>query len=234
MAMRTEEIDEMRRLTIFAGLEAGHVEAMLKASFLQRFPAHVELVREGDPADFLHVVVDGQIEVYAAWRDRETTVSVLGPGHSFIVAAVILDRVYLKSARALVPSRLLLLPAEAVRRTFAMDAAFARALAIEIAVAYRGVVKELKNQKLRSGLERLANWLLARDLETGGSGKFALPFGKKILASRLGMAPEVLSRSLAVLSGHGVKIEGPEITFRNKAALLALARPNPIIDDPDL
>ena len=32
-------------------------------TFLQRFPAQLDLIREGDPADFLHVVVDGQVEV---------------------------------------------------------------------------------------------------------------------------------------------------------------------------
>lgn len=230
--MRSEDMEEVRRLPLFSGVVEGHTEAMLRASFLQRFPAHVELVREGDPADFLHVVVDGQVEVFSAYRDRETTVSVLGPGHSFIVAAVILDRIYLKSARALVPSRLLLVPAELVRRYFAEDAAFARALAMELATAYRGVVKELKNQKLRSSLERLANWLIARDTETGARGRFELPFDKKVLASRLGMAPEVLSRSFAALLPYEVSVRGAQVDIRDRAALLKLAQPSPTIDDP--
>lgn len=230
--MRNEEIEEMRQLPLFRGVAHHHVEAMLRASFLQRFPAHVELVREGDPADFLHVVVDGQVEVFSAYRDRETTVSVMGAGHSFIVAAVILDKVYLKSARALVPSRVLLIPAEAVRRYFAEDAAFARALALELAVAYRGVVKELKNQKLRSSLERLANWLIIRHAETGGSQRFNLPFDKKILASRLGMQPEVLSRSFAALAPYKVRVEGPMIQIGDLPALEQLAKPSRTIDDP--
>ena len=150
--MRTAEIQEMRHLPLFAGVDPARTDAILQVSFLQRFPAAVELVGEGDPADFLHIVVDGRVEVFSAYRDRETTVSVLGPGHSFIVAAVILDRVYLKSARTLSPARVLLIPAAAVRRTFAVDGAFARALARELAYAYRGIVKELKNQKLRSSL----------------------------------------------------------------------------------
>jgi CRP/FNR family transcriptional regulator, transcriptional activator FtrB len=229
--MRKEDIAEMRGLPLFSGVDPAHVEAMLRASFLQRFPAHVELAREGDPADFLHVIVDGQIEMYSAYRDRETTISVIGPGHSFIVAAVILDRIYLKSARALLPSRVLLIPAEAVRRCFAEDAAFARALALELAGAYRGVVRELKNQKLRSSLERLANWLLAHDNETGTTGRFALPFDKKILASRLGMAPEVLSRSIAALIPYGVTVAGPAVTISDRAALSRLACPSPTIDD---
>lgn len=230
--MRAEDMDETRRLPLFAGVSAAHVEAMLKVSFLQRFPAYVELVREGDPADFLHVVVDGQVEVFSAYRDRETTVSVLGPGQSFIIAAVLLDRVYLKSARALSSTRVMMIPAELVRRYFHEDSAFARSLAIELALAYRSVVKELKNQKLRSSLERLANWLLSHDAQTGGAGRFDLPFDKKVLASRLGMAPEVLSRSFAALVPYHVVVTGPHVELRDMAALRALGQPTPTIDDP--
>lgn len=230
--MRSEDHEEMKTLQLFAGVAPDHVDQMLRISFLQRFPAHVELVREKDPADFLHVIVDGSVEVFAAYRDRETTVSVLGPGHSFIVAAVVLDRVYLKSARALSPCRILMIPADAARKYFSQDAAFARSLALELAVAYRGVVKELKNQKLRSSLERLANWLLARDRDTGDKGTFDLPFDKKVLASRLGMAPEVLSRMFATLSQYGVSVSGPTIRLKDIEALRRLAQPSPTIDDP--
>ena len=232
--MRHEDIQEMQRLPLFAGVDPARVQAMLRGSYLQRFPAHVQLVRESDQADFLHVVVDGQVEVFSAYRDRETTVSVIGPGNSFIVAAVVLDRVYLKSARALTSARILMIPADAVRLYFAEDAAFARALALELALAYRGVVKELKNQKLRTSLERLANWLLARDKETGSRGRFELPFEKRTLAARLGMAPEVLSRSLASLVPHKVIVKGSEIQIHDVESLRGLASPTPTIDDPEI
>ncbi|MFO1035337.1 MAG: cyclic nucleotide-binding domain-containing protein [Geminicoccaceae bacterium] len=230
--VRTDEAEEMQRLPLFAGVAPEHVAAMLRGAFLQRFPAGVELAREGEPVDFLHVVVDGQVEIFARYRDRETTVAVIGAGHSFIVAAVVLDRVYLKSARSLVPSRVLLIPAEAVRAAFAEDAAFARALALELAEAYRRLAKELKNQKLRTGLERLAAWLLLRNAETGGAGSFQLPFDKRILASRLGMAPEVLSRSLATLRAYGVTVEGPLVRLDDLPSLERLALLSPTIDDP--
>ena len=230
--MRATEIEQMRGLRIFQGVERARVDAMLKSSFLQRFPAGVELVREGDAADFLHIVVEGKVEVFSAYRDRETTVSVLAPDQCFIMAAVVLDRVYLKSARSLTQARILLVPADAVRRYFAEDAAFARRLAMDLAEAYRMVVKELKNQKLRSGLERLANWLLAYRAEHGNANRLELPFEKKVLAARLGMAPEVLSRSFAALVPYKVKVTGSMIDIRDVEALTKLARPTPTIDDP--
>ena len=86
------------------GVAPSVVESLLRGAFLQRFPAHVELAREGEPADFLHVIDDGQVELFAGHNDRETTVGVIGAGQCFIVAAVLLDRIYLKSARAIMPS----------------------------------------------------------------------------------------------------------------------------------
>ena len=92
--------------------------------------------------------------------------------------------------------------------------------------------QELKNQKLRPGLKRLANWLVRRDIETGGGGRFAVPFDKKVLAAKLGMAPEVLSRSFATLAKYDVIVQGRDVEIRDMESLLRLAKPSPLIDDP--
>ncbi len=232
--MRTQDIEAVREQRIFTGVDPTCVDDMLHASFLQRFPPHVELVSEGEPADFLYVVIEGQVEVFARYCDRETTISVLGPGSCFITAAVVLDRVYLKSVRSLTNARTLLIPAAAIRRCFAQDAAFARALATDLALAYRSVVKDLKNQKLRSGIERLANWLLVAHAEFGSAPSFKLPFEKKILAARLGMAPEVLSRAFATLAAYQVRVTGCNVEIGDLDALHKLARPMPTIDDASI
>lgn len=228
--MRHQELEEMRRLPLFQSADPARIEAMLHGAFLQRFPAHVELVSDGDPADFLHIVIEGAVEIFSAHRQRETTLGVAGPGHSFILAAVLLDRPYLQSARVMAASRILLVPADAVRRTFAEDAGFARALALDVALAYRGAIKELKNQKLRSGLERLAAWLLTHDAETGARGRFDFPFDKKVLAARLGMAPEGLSRAFNALGAYQVQVQGPTVIIRDPEALRKLAHPSSTID----
>lgn len=230
--MRSEDVQAVRGLAMFAGVDIKHLDELLRGAFLQRFPAHVELVREGEPPDFMHMVVEGKVEIFSHYRDRETTVAVVGPGNCFITAAVMLDRIYLKSARTLTAARILLVPADTVRQCFSADAAFARNIATDLAIAYRSLVKEVKNQKLRSGLERLANWLLMQYEMAGRPARFDLPFEKKVLASRLGMAPEVLSRSFVSLAAYHVIIDGPHVEIRDPDALLSLAKPAPTIDDP--
>ena len=231
--MRSDEFDQVRGLGLFAGWHAERIETLLRASFLQRFPAQVELVHEGQRADFLHIVVEGHVEVFARYRDRETTVAILGPSQSFILAAVMTDQPYLKSARTLSPSRILMLPSEMVRSLFDTEPAFAKAISVELAVAYRSAIQELKNQKLRSNLERLANWVIRTEREQGGHGTLELNFDKRVLASRLGMAPEVLSRSFAALAAYDVGVNGRRITIGDREALMQLARPDALIDDPE-
>ena len=62
-----------------------------------------ELINEGDLPDFLHIVIDGSVEMYGTDNGRETTIDILQPVTTFILAAVIRDERYLKSARTLSP-----------------------------------------------------------------------------------------------------------------------------------
>jgi CRP/FNR family transcriptional activator FtrB len=229
--MRAQDIEEMQALPFFQGISYEISETILRASFLQRFPQHVDLITEGQPADFLHVIIEGQVEMFSAHKDRETTVSILKANDCFIVAAVLLDRIYLQSARVLSPSRILLIPAELVRHYSQADLGFCLALNREMARAYRNLVRELKNQKLRSALVRLANWLLVRHKESGGQGQFELPFDKQTLASHLGLAPAVLSRSFAALIPYHVTVTGAKVEISDLAALEQMAHPQTTIDD---
>lgn len=231
--MRTEDQEVACQLRLLSGLSQETCGQLCSGAFLQMFPPSTELLLQGQRADFLHVIVEGSVEVFSSYRDRETTVLIAGPGECFILAAVILDRPYLKSARTLTRSRILLLPSENVRRVFTEDPDFARRLACELAQGYRRLVRELNNQKLRTNLERLANWILQEHGTAGSAGKFALQFEKKVLAARLGMAPEVLSRCFANLAAYNVKVEGKTIAVADVEALKALALPSPLIDAPE-
>jgi CRP/FNR family transcriptional regulator, transcriptional activator FtrB len=229
--MRAEEREHIVQHPLLATCQAETLDLLLQGAFVQRFPAHTQLCKEGERADFLYAILSGAIELTATWLDRETTIAVIGPPHTFIVAAVVLDRLYLQSARVLEPSRILMLPSGPVREAMRGDAGFATAIAEEMANAYRNVAQELKNQKLRTSLERLANWLVHRDKETGGGHRFVIPFEKKVLAARLGMAPEALSRAFATLAKFDVRVEGASVIVKDWAALERLAHPDPLIDD---
>src|SRR5215469_1772012 len=209
--MRESDIKLVRELPLFSAMVAAHFDALMNAALLQKFPENVTLIEERETADFLHILVDGSVELFAACEARETSIDVIRPVTTFILAAVIRDEPYLKSARTLTPARILMIPAGAVREVFGRDAAFARAIVNELAARYRDVVHLLKDLKLRSGTERLAVWILAEERRQGSRGRVMLAYEKRILSSLLGMTPENLSRNFATLSSHGVGSSGREI-----------------------
>ncbi len=228
--MRQSDRKLIRALPLFRDMSEANFEKLVSAAFLQRFPRHVTLISEGDLPDFLHIVVEGSIELFSVHDGHETTIDIIRPVTTFILAAAIRDAVYLKSARTLAPAQILMIPAQTVRDVFGRDAAFARAIVNELAERYRGVVRSLKNEKLRSSAERLANWILQADALQGLRNQIDLQFDKRVLASRLGMTPENLSRNLALLNKHGISNSGRNIVIEDQAALERFAKPNSLID----
>ena len=229
--MRPADQQIVRALHLFADMQAGNFRALMSAALLQGFPPHVVLVREGELPDFLYVLVVGAVELYASHGDRETALQVIVPTTTFILAPVIREEVPLMSARTLVKSRVLMIPGDAVRDIFGRDNAFARAVVVELALRFRDLVRALKGQKLRTGTERLANWILQTDARSGPTGHVILPFEKRLLASLLGMTPENLSRSFTALVPHGVVTEGRAIVIKDREKLQRLAQEDPLIEE---
>lgn len=231
--MRDQDLPFIRDNLLFASMEDANFHALMQAAYFQQFPPGVQMVTQGDPADFLHVVFEGTVELFASTGRKETLIDLVSPYQTFILAAVVRDDVHLMSARTVETCKILMIPAANIREVFETDAAFARAIVRELGGRYRGMVKALKNQKLRTSVERLANYLLREELEQGGTGVLVLPLEKRALASLLGMTPENLSRAFASLSPYGVRVNGATVSLAKPGDLATLAKQNPLIDDPE-
>lgn len=230
--MRAQESLKLKNLPLFSEMSAESLEVLLDGAFLQKFPAGVVLLHEAEPADFLHVLIDGLVEIFTEQDGVEWGISLLRPVSTFILAAVISDQLHLNSARTLVESSILLIPAQRVRTVFDQDVAFARLVARELAFAYRSSVKKLKGYMARSTVERLANWILTEAKRDATPDNLVVPFDRATLASHIGTTRENLSRSLALLTQHGARIRGREIVIDNRELLQVFARPQRLIDDP--
>ena len=231
LGLPDSDFSEVRKLHLFAGMSDTHFSSLMRGSYVQNFPPLVDLIEEGDPSDFFHVVLSGSVELFSRWNGRETSMATVRPVSTFILAATIRDAPYLMSARTLEKSRIALIPSQDVRATFGLDAEFARAMVAELAQCYRSVVKNSKDLKLRNSLERLANYLLRQQKHAGMAEEFELRLEKRRLASSLGMTPENLSRAFKNLQSYGVRVDGTRITISDRADLERFAKPNPLIDD---
>lgn len=231
--MLADYTGDVKSIRLFKHMADPQFAALLAAASVQRFPAQAVLIQQLQRAEFLHVVLDGTVELLCHDDDKETVIDVIRPVSTFILAAVIDELPYWASGRTLEPSRILVIPAQLIRRLFDEDATFARAIAGELAHQFRELIKQVKNQRLRTSVERVANWIIQQNLLHGGVGRFTMPHDKRTLALRLGMTPESLSRNLGALVRHGVTARGRTVVIKDLTALATLAKPSPSIDDPD-
>lgn len=229
--MPESELPEIRKLDLFLGIADDNFQALMRGAYVQNFPPQIELITEGEPSDFLHVVLSGSVDLFSQWNGRETSMATVRPISTFILAATIKDAPYLMSARTLEKSRIALIPSQDVRAIFDRDGSFARAIVTELAQCYRSVIKAQKDLKLRTSLERLANYLLRQQRKAGGGAAFELDFEKRRLASVLGMTPENLSRAFKGLQSYGVTVHNSRITISDQTDLEQFGKPNPLIDD---
>jgi CRP/FNR family transcriptional activator FtrB len=153
---------EVRALPLFSGMEPALFDTLMRGTYVQNFPPQIDLIHEGDPSDFLHVVLSGSVDLYAGWNGRETSMATVRPVSTFILAATVRDAPYLMSARTLEKSRIALIPSQDVREIFALDGMFARSVVTELAQCYRSVIKTQKD------LARTAGELPAAPAAPGG------------------------------------------------------------------
>jgi CRP/FNR family transcriptional activator FtrB len=222
---------DVKKLHLFEAMSDEYFTSLMRGCYVQNFTPQIELITEGEPSDFLHILLSGSVDLFSKWNGRETSMMTVRPVSTFILAATIRDAPYLMSARTLEKSRIALIPSQDIRRIFDEDNVFARAMVTELAQCYRAAIKTKKDLKLRSSLERLANFLLQQQKRMGSGAQFDLDLEKRRLASLLGMTPENLSRAFKGLQPYGVTVEGNKITIADQDDLERFAKPNPLIDD---
>jgi CRP/FNR family transcriptional activator FtrB len=128
------------------------------------------------------------------------------------------------TARTLEPTRVLLIPATELRQQLAEDPQLALTLLATLSKQYRDMVRNIKNLKLRSAVQRLGCYLVSEFGDAAAGTEVRLPVDKKLLASHLGMTPETLSRAFNALRSGG------SVTLIDPAALRALCQPDNLID----
>ena len=228
MPFDSTDLNRFRELPLLAAASADSFAKLTREALLQRIPRRTALTVEGEISPRLAILMDGAVALESG---QGATLALLEPSSIVMLASVVLDTPALVTAWAAPRSEVLLISGEVLRQAARTDPGLAFAIAEELSGCYSGVVRALKNQRLRGTLERLANYLLTQQRRQGGATRLSLPSRKRVLASLLGMTPENLSRGFAALAPLGVEVDGPYVTLRRSDALALLASPNPSIDN---
>jgi CRP/FNR family transcriptional regulator, transcriptional activator FtrB len=215
----------LKKIALFAPLPEASLCTIAEVAGLQRFSNHAYLFREGEEPDFVYCFVEGGVVLVGCGADaQEAVIEFFGPGESVLLPAALLGLPYLVSARATSDGQTLLIPAYKLRQLIDQDVALAAQCARVLSGHWRVLISQLKEMKTQGATERLARFLISKAEHHAGAATLVLPGMKKEVATRLGIKPETLSRTLKKLKAYGVESEGDSIRIASIERLAALTR----------
>lgn len=205
---------------LFAGMAQADLEILLNGSTVTEFPDGGRLFAQNDPADRFFLVLDGRVNLYALTEiGDQSIIEVFEAGLTFAEAAIFASGRFPLHADCIAGTRLLQIPAAPFLKHLSDNRGLAFKMLAALARWQRHLSGEIADQKSKSPGQRLGSFLLGLVGSNEGAVRVRLPLTKSELASRIGVTPESLSRTLGRLRTVGVDSEGRDITIADVAVL---------------
>jgi len=210
----------IRQATLFAGLPDAVRERLLTTARVVAYPRGKVLFLRGDPAERIYLVLDGWVKVFRDTKEGEQIViHIMRPGETVAEAAAFLGHKYPASAEVVENARLVEIPAGPFLAMLREDSELALKMLGALSLRLHQLVRQIEQLQTRSVPQRLGEFLLGLCDATEGSATVQLPYDKVLVAARLGMKPESLSRGLAKLRVFGVVSDGNMVRLGDVARL---------------
>jgi len=180
------------------------------------------LFQKGTLLDGFYVTVHGQIKLaFSSPQGHEKVVSIVGPGQSFGEAVMFMEKPCPVFAQGLEDSRLLYIAKQGIFAAIDHDSAFARRMLAGLSMRLHGLIQDVEGYSLHTSTQRVIGFLLQlAGTATGNYIECALPASKHIIASRLNLTPETLSRVLHSLNEAGlIAVKGKRIAIMDALRL---------------
>lgn len=216
----TCDFSQLQGLPCFSHIEPDVLAPLAATASTIRLPGDTTIFAQGQGLEFLYAVLEGDVGLTGLNNHgEETVVEILTRGAVFLAAPVLMNQPPLMGAKTLCPARLLLLPAQNLRDVVAASPTLTAAMLVLVSAHFRAMVTEIKDLKLKSASQRLAAYLLALCDRREGAIRIVLPHSKGVIAARIGIRRETLSRALNALQDVGVEVHGPRIHIADLALL---------------
>ena len=223
-ALTSGDIDVVSRIAVFRGLKPEAIQRIIAPATAVQLKVHETLFRQGDPATAFFIVVDGWIKLYRiTFAGDETVIHMLTNGGSFAEAVAFTGRRYPATAEAVSDARVARIPADHVVRCIRENLDIALAMIASTSQHLHHLVQQVEQLKAQSGVQRVADFLASLCPVEKGPSMIALPYDKVLIAARLGLKPESLSRAFAKLRTIGVEVRASHVAISDVARLRHLA-----------
>jgi CRP-like cAMP-binding protein len=219
--------DVLAHLALFRGMAPAQARAIAATCWTMVVPRGESLVRTGAHPPGVFAVAYGSVKLTLRNGGAEERVlKLVAARQSFGEASALLGRSSPYDAVALAETEAIVIPGPPLRALLEREAPFATALVASLAERHLQLCAEIGAAALHSAKQRLAAYLesLPTHAAPGGARTVELPVSKTVVAARLGMKKETLSRLLHQLVGEGiVEVRRREIAILDRTRLSAAA-----------
>lgn len=220
------------RLRIFRDVAPANLGPLIKQCWVMTAPRGTTILERGARLPGVFGLAYGSVKLSLRSQDGEERVlQLVSAGQTFGEAKSLLGRPCHSEAIALADSKLVVIPAAAIFALMDRESRFGRAVALLLAERTLEMLAEVQSAMQR-GAQRLAAYLgaLAESPEGNGNGNgnggtvVRLPVSKTLVAARLGVKKETLSRLLRQFAAEGViEVSRREISILDRDALTKLS-----------
>lgn len=215
--------EELRGHPLFKGLDEHELAKIKEGVHLVQLAEGAHLFTQGQPAERFFFVRQGQIKLYRlSPTGNEKVIEIISPGQSFAEAVMFMDvQRYPVNAQALTAAEVYAITNKnflAVLRE-SVDTCF-RVMG-DMSIRLRKRLNEIDALTLQNATLRLVNYLLGQvPKDAEHDVDVELPAAKNIIASRLSVQPETLSRILHNLTDKGlISVKGLHVVIHDVKGL---------------
>jgi CRP-like cAMP-binding protein len=201
-------------------------DEMLERAAPTEFPRGASIFLQDEPAQYVHIVLDGWVKLFRiSPNGAEAVVGVFTQGLSFGEAAAFRSDVYPVNAEAVTDCRLIQLRAATILEMMKSRPELCTAILASTFKHLQSLVAQIQQLKAHTGAQRVAEFLLELCPVGEGACTVTLPYDKILIAGRLGMKPESLSRAFQRLRDSGVMVK------QNHAAIADVSKLRDYVDE---
>jgi CRP-like cAMP-binding protein len=183
------------------------VDSVMGSAHVRDFDRGATIFLQGERATAIYIVAEGWVKLYRiAPNGAEAVVGVFTRGRSFGEAVAFRHDTYPVAAEAVTDCRLIRIEADAFLRHIRESPEIAISILSATYAHLHSLVAQVEALKAQTGAQRVAEFLLELAPCADGACEVHLPYDKVLIAGRLGMKPESLSRAFARLKDHGVTV----------------------------
>jgi CRP/FNR family transcriptional regulator, dissimilatory nitrate respiration regulator len=228
-----DPIHELRKAYLFADLPEAHLRTLISALQPVDLSAGERLFQHGQPAERFFFLREGLVKLYRLSSEGdEKIIEIMQPGQTFAEAVMFMGTQgrYPVNAEAVSDAKLFAFEQSGFLKILRESSEACFGLLASMSRRLHMLVNQIESLTLQNATYRLVAYLLEQiPRNDNTAAAFQLTTPKGVIAARLAIQPETLSRILARLREGGlIETQGNQITVRDVKALRHLVNLPPM------